>query len=240
MIGRAIMLHYSLPESEDVLFLRWKRRVHPAVPRITVVHDDRPTFKTPEELETSKSKYKGKRVIFLARDPRDVIVSSYFEKSKRGQIFGENPYESRDPGFDGSLQQFIDNPVGGFDTIISYYNIWARNRDIPAGFLLVRYEDMKQDPEAQLRRVLDFMGLNAISNDAVAQAVKFASFDNMRKMESEGRYNSGMLKPGEPSDQDSYKTRKGQVKGYVNYLSETEIKSLNRKLKNELSDYFNY
>jgi hypothetical protein len=240
MIGRAIGLHYSLPEDEELLFLRWKKRPHPDLPRITVVHEDRPMLKTPDELETNKEKYRHKRVIFLVRDPRDVIVSSYFEMKKRGHIFGNNPHETRLSYYDGSLSEFIDRPIGGFDTLLCYYNIWANSRDIPQGFLLVRYEDMKSNPNRELRRVLDFLGLQSIDDDAIAEAVKFASFENMRKMEAKGTFTSGMLNPADRNDSDSFKTRKGKISGYLDYLSEPEIWTLNNKMKKELSQIFGY
>ena len=240
MMGRAIARHFLLPENEDILFIRWKKRPHPAVPMIRVEHEDHPMFKAPGELETSKAHFRDKKVIFLARDPRDVIVSSYFERSKRTQIFGENPYEKRQAVFEGSLSEFINQPIGGFDTLLCYYNIWADNRSLPAGFLLVRYEDLKADPQRELRRVLNFLGLQIISDDTLAEAVEYASFENMRKMESSGKFQSGMLSPGSQDDQDSYKTRKGQIKGYINYLNEKEIQDLNHKLATNLSNFFGY
>ena len=101
MIGRAVSRHFSLSDDEDTLLIRWKAKPHPRVPKITVVHDDRPMLKSPAELEVSKDKYHDKRVIFLVRDPRDVIVSSYFEAMNRSQIFGDNPYENRNIRFNG-------------------------------------------------------------------------------------------------------------------------------------------
>lgn len=252
MAGRAIAQHYALPETEDILFIRWKKRAHPAVPHITVVHDDRPMLKTPEELERSKKKYRQKKVIFLARDPRDVIVSSYFEMSKRGQIFGENLYEERQPIFHGSLSEFISNRAGGFDTVLEYYNIWAENRSIPQDFLLIRYEDMKTGPGKELRRVLDFLGLQEITQAEIDEAVEFSSFERMRKMEAEGKLitgqsaaegkalSSGILKPGDRADQESYKTRRGETRGYVRYLSALEIDQLNQKMRQKLSPFLGY
>jgi hypothetical protein len=240
MIGRAISQHFKLPQDENLLFLRWQSKPHPQLPMITVVHEDRPMLKSPEELEISKDKFRDKKIIFLARDPRDVIISSYFEMKKRGNLFGDNPYETRKAVFSGDLSEFIDRSQGGFDTILQYYNIWVENRQIPAGFLLVRYEDMKQDPYRELRRVLDFLGLNVIDADAVNEAVDFAAFENMRKMEAAGSFQGGMLNPAEISDQESYKTRKGQVGGYKNYLSESDVQRLNRKIQNDLSPYYGY
>jgi hypothetical protein len=240
MIGRAISQHFGLPETEDVLFLRSYRRYHIEAPSLMVIHEDRPMLRTPEELETTKTRFRGKKVVFLARDPRDVIVSSYFEMKNRSRLFGDNPYEQHTSTFDGSLPEFIHQRRGGFDTLLTYYNIWAQNRYLPQDFLLVRYEDVNSNPGGELRRVLDFLGLQAISQATVDEAVSFASFENMRKMEAEGRFKSGMLTPANHTDRESYKTRKGKTRGYVEYLSPSEIETLNTKMNEMLDPYFGY
>ena len=240
MIGRAIACQYSLPQEEDILLLQWKTKPHRDLPMITVIHDDRPMLKAPEELERSKDRYRGKSVIFLVRDPRDVVVSSYFEMNKRGRLFGDNPYESRQAYFEGSLSDFIYNKVGGFETILAYYNIWAENRHIPKNFLLVRYEDMRANPHKELRRVLNFLGLPAISDDTIADAVEYTSFENIRKMEAGGEFQSGILSPADKTDEESFKARKGKVRGFVDYLSEDQIQELSQKMQTELSDCFGY
>jgi len=91
MIGKTIQLRYNLPETEEILFLNWKQRPSSEVPLIRVVHDNRPMLRRTSELEESKAHYRSKRVLFLVRDPRDVIVSSYFEMKNRSRIFGDNP-----------------------------------------------------------------------------------------------------------------------------------------------------
>ena len=240
MVGRAISVHFSLPDDEDVLFLRWDTKNHPDLPKIAVIHDDRPMLKTPQELSTSKKKYKNKDVIFLVRDPRDVIVSSYFEKKKRGDLFGENPYESRASSFEGSLDEFIAQKVGGFETILAYYNIWAQNRSVPKGFLLVRYEDVHANARHELGRVLKFLGLEEIGQNTIKQSVEFSSFKSMRRMESEGKFQTGILNPADETDQESYKTRKGVVGGFKEYLTANQIDALNEKMQSTLSDFFGY
>lgn len=240
MIGRTLVNYFGLPQDEDTLFLRWKKKPHPRVPHITVVHDDRPMLKSPAELEHSKQRYRTKRVIFLVRDPRDVIVSSYFEMKNRGLLFGENPYEQRKPVFDGSLEEFIYREQGGFSTILQYYNIWAKNRGLIKNFLLVRYEDLKAAPQAELRRVIDFLRLDFIPDAALADAVRFSSFENMRKMEAENRFQSAILQPADKGDDETYKTRKGKVKGYLDYLEPDQIRALNRLMEDLLSPIFGY
>jgi len=240
MLGRAFTRFYSLPPDEDNLFLRWQSRPHPHLPMIAVVHEDRPMLKRPDELQASKGKFRDKRVIFLARDPRDVIVSSYFEMKKRGAIFGDNPYETRSAEYEGSLEDFIQRKEGGFETILRYYNIWAQNREVPKGFLLVRYEDLKANPQTELRKVVNFLGLQEIDDGTLQEAVLYASFENMRKMEEQRQFQAGMLTPADRSDQESYKTRKGKIGGYRDYLSPEQTEALNQMMKTELSSFYGY
>lgn len=240
MVGKIIATHFHLPDDEAIILLRWKRRVHPQVEHITVVHDDRPMLKTPNELETTKKRYAGKKVIFLVRDPRDVVVSSYFELKHRSKLFSKNPDDNQSNLINDDMQEFIFQKRSGIDTIIRYYNIWAENRHIPRSFLLVRYEDLRADPHVQLRRIMDFLGLKEISFEAIDEAVKYASFDNMRKMEMEEKYKSEMLKPADHQDENTFKTRKGKVKGYVDYLSAQDISRIDQKIRSELSDFFGY
>jgi hypothetical protein len=240
LIGYAMACHFSLPQTEEILFLRNNKRWHPKAPRIQVIHEDRPMLKTAAQLQTNKAHFRNKKVIFLARDPRDVFVSSYFEMSKRRILLANESQAVQDQIFHGSLAEFINQPTGSFDTILAYYNIWAANRHVPKGFLLVRYEDMQQDTAGELRRVLEFIDLQAIAPEVIQQAIAYASFDNMRQMERSRQIQGALLQPGNPDDPDSYKTRKGKVRGFVDHLGPDEIAALNQKMQVSLSGYFGY
>ena len=107
MIGKTITTHFNLPDKEEILLLRWKSRIHPQVEHITVIHDDRPMQKTPDELETSKKQFADKKVIFLVRDPRDVIISSYFELKHRSKLFRDVPQDDVIENVTEDMQTFI-------------------------------------------------------------------------------------------------------------------------------------
>lgn len=195
-----------------------------------IKHDDDPFWKTPKELETDKKKYLNSKVIFLARDPRDILISSYFEKTKRNK----NSLQK----YHGSLHDYIYTDIGGFNTIIKYYNIWAENRFVPKKFLLVRYEDLKQNTQKELKTILEFIGLKNINPTIINNAVEYASFENMQHAERQGS-GSWRLSPGDKNDIDSYKTRKGKIEGYKDYLNEKEIEYLNNLMK-KLSPLYKY
>ncbi len=245
MLGRVIQKHFNF-ENEDLLTVAGTKGLYPGFNGLAYIHDDAAHWKKPEELEVRKDHYRYKKVIFMARDPRDVIVSIYFEKSKRLKAYLEGEkleypsMASRIKPYDGDLSSYLKEPVGGFDTILKFYNIWERNRKVAGDFLLLRYENIKRDPVGELRRVLDFIGMDDVTDDLVNDAVDFSSFEKMRAMESEDKFKSDKLRPAIKGDPDSFKTRKGKVGGYVNYLSDQEIVDLSERMARNLSTYFGY
>jgi len=50
--------------------------------------------------------------------------------------------------------------------------------------------------------------------DRVVQVVEENSFAKMREREANGFYKTGILRPGNPADPDSFKVRKGKVGGW--------------------------
>lgn len=228
LIGKAIQLHLNLQENKKILLLGPNfSRLHDNIPKIMVFHEDRPHFKKADELNVSKKKYKDRKIIYLIRDPRDVLISNYFQKKKRRK------------NFKGDLKEFINWEIGSIDSILKYYQIWAENQDVINDLLLVKYEDLHKDAEAELERVLNFLGLKNISSEHISQAVEYAKFENMRKMEKKKKFDTKkkILKPGDKKDENSFKTRKGKIGDYKNHLSEQQQEEIDRKMEAMLGKY---
>lgn len=238
MIGKAIAQHFELSISEHdlkLIFIRELSKLNGNIPQIICEHDDDAFFKAPEELNRSKLEYGNNKVLFLIRDPRDVIVSSYFHKKYRANFFPKDPSKQPYVSYDGEIDQFIRERVGSLRTLIEYYNIWDKNKHIPSDYMLLRYEDLVADPVGSLRKTLNFLELAEISDDIVAEVVEYASFNNMRKMETNNLFNSGILKPTNPSEPYTYKTRQGKVGGFREHLDENSILYANEQIRNYLS-----
>ena len=227
MLGKVIQLRFGL-ENMDLMELEAVYGLCPRIPRISISHDSDSHFKRSDELPTYRKEYKGHYVIFLVRDPRDVLVSHYLDRTRR---FREHW---------GDISSSIRDERLGIDTLIRYYNIWYKNKEVPADFLLVRYEDMREDPEGQLKKVINFLGIDGVDHNMIREAVEFANFDNMLRMEKKGTLASPRLTPGDPEDRESYKVRRGKVGGYVDYLTAEDITYLNNKIRMNLADYFGY
>lgn len=119
-------------------------------------------------------------------------------------------------------------------------NIWYQNKNVPSGFLLVRYEDLKVNPYDELKKIVTFLGVSGVREKTLREAVEFTHFENMKKMERNGVINSRKLQPRDPSDPETYKVREGLVGGYRNYLSDDDIVYVNRKIETGLVDAFGY
>ena len=227
MIGKSLSLQYNLNNvsNYDIMRVDTLHKMHPEMPKISISHDDLPHDKRPEELERKKTRYEGKKVILLIRQPGDAIVSLYFDLTKRKMRF------------DGDISSFIRLRKGGLESFVQYYNIWEQNRHIPSDFLLVRYEDMKANTERELRRVMDFICPHTITDEIIKRAVEYGCFDNMRKLEEAGEFERRPLR--EVGNFETYKTRRGKIGGYIDYLNESDIKYLKKEAR-KLSPFYGY
>ena len=180
------------------------------------------------QLKLNKKKYAGKRVIFLARDPRDILVSSWYHLTYRESIYT------------GSLSDFMRDELLGIRKIVAYMNLWLDNQHAFKAFHLVRYEDLKERTEDTMVGVLNFLGEAQIDTKRLRTAIAFASHKNMQTMEREGVYHIPWLKPGNPEDPRSFKARKGVVGDWKNHFNNDEICTMNQIISEELLDTFGY
>lgn len=90
---------------------------------------------------------------------------------------------------------------------------------------------MHKNPVDILDRIMEFLGCSGIDDNIMRQAVEFAIFNNMRKMEKDGFFKSGAMRPANINDDESYKLRRGIVGGYEYYLSEEDIKYIDQVIK---------
>lgn len=228
LLSAALHHHYGIARSPGDPLSFDALRHDPRVPRIRFKHDDAPQLKRPEELVRVKSEYREVRVILLVRDLRDLAVSCYFQMTRRERRFS------------GDLEAFLHNRRGGLDTMIEFFNIWAQNRDQPADLALLRYEDLHHNPRGELLRALSLCGIPEVATPSLEHAVEAASFERMRGLEASATSQSGRLQPGDPSDPESFKTRRGQVGGYRDYLSPTQAARIEARMREELSPWFGY
>ena len=154
LIGRALVLHCGLEEGR--LLDTYGASMRGPGDRLMFTHGGRfhlPETRSAERLTFRHRPYADRKVVFLIRDLRDTLVSHYYQASRRMRVFGDD------------IHRFIRDETFGAGKVVAFTNLWFRNRHVPRDFLLVRYEDMKADALRELRRVLDFVRLDGISDE---------------------------------------------------------------------------
>jgi len=119
-----------------------------------------------------------KRVIYVVRDPRDVVVSLFHFQRKRRIIEDKYP-----------LDRFVSRFVAGDTPRPARLGSWEQNvtswlamRQYDPDFLLLRYEDMLRETESALTRIASFLGVDA-TPERIAKAVERSSAHEMQSLE---------------------------------------------------------
>jgi sulfotransferase family protein len=116
-----------------------------------------------------------KQVIYIARDPRDVVVSQYHFQRKRKLVDDSFPLT-------GFVEKFMAGETCFYGSWGEHIGSWLATRHGQRGFLLLRYEDMVADTPQELSKVAAFLNIAATS-DRITQAVERSSADTMRVLE---------------------------------------------------------
>ena len=117
------------------------------------------------------------RVIYVVRDPRDVVLSYYDFSRKYRHIEDNYP-----------LERYVSDCIrgrlisAGWGTWGENVASWAFARGARPGFLLLKYEDMKAQPERELARIARFYGVEP-TTELLATTLARSSADRMRELE---------------------------------------------------------
>ena len=235
LLSRVYQLQHGLGEREVIGFDNLHYRTG-AVPKIMFTHDN--YVKDYTGHRDTKEDFYDKKVIFLARDPRDVAVSQYFQwkyrmKPNKKDI---NAY----PAADLAPFEFVMSDAG-LPKVIAFMNLWAKEAQRIREFMIVRYEDLRAAPEATLGRTLEFLGTPA-TEAQIADAVRFASLDNMKRMEQQRVFwlSGGRLVPKDRSNPNSYKVRRGKVAGYRDDFDAVQLAEIDRLVETTLDPLYGY
>jgi hypothetical protein len=116
------------------------------------------------------------KVIYVVRDPRDVLLSEYHFKIKRRVIPDGYPVKDFVGRF---LRNELGHPYGSwFENVGS----WIYTRGNHPGFLLVHYEGLLNDPLPEMMRISNFLGVPA-EPKSLSHAIEQSSADRMRALE---------------------------------------------------------
>jgi hypothetical protein len=213
-----VMLAHAFEELFDVrsakpLDTDATARLTTRIPRVITTPGYRsPRTLRPGDLDRRLEWADGRQVVLLFRDPRDILVSLYFDRTVRASHYPEAR------AFDGTVSDLLRAEAGGLRTIIEYYNVWAeRARRAPGLVQLITYEHLTEDTALEFGRLLAFLGLEH-SRPFVEGLVRHATFDHVRRMEVSGRLG---YKPTAEllHDERALVLRRGVVGGYRDHFT---------------------
>ncbi|CAM5132335.1 unnamed protein product [Natator depressus] len=207
IIDRVPWLEYNIHNIDNV---------HRPSPRLFATH--LPYYLVPRDLRNRRAK-----VIYVARNPKDVVVS-YFHFSSLSVLL------ETIPDFNIFLERFLAGKVlpGSW---LDHVSGWYTHRD-DFNILFLTYEEMKKDLRSTVLKICRFLGkqLNEKELDTV---VENATFDKM-KTDPRANYNSmegNLLERGK-----GHFLRKGTVGDWKNTMTVAQSERFDNVFKEKMKD----
>jgi hypothetical protein len=115
-----------------------------------------------------------RKAIYMVRDARDVALSEFAYTSALEFFRGD---------LDDFLEVFLRGKISGFGPWPRHVSSWL-NSPIAGtdNLLLVRFEDLRQNPVDGFKRMAEFLGIN-VDEERVRRAITNNSLDRMREKE---------------------------------------------------------
>jgi len=160
-----------------------------------------------------------RKVILIVRDPRDVVLSEYHFDIKRNVIPESFPMEryvrewmdGRDYHESGSWGANVGSWMAARRNVRAFLN--------GRSMLLLRYEDMIDDPNRELARVATFLNIGS-DEKRIRNAVERSSADQMRELE---RKQGHLWSSTRETQQDKPFVRSAKAGGWKTELTEASV-----------------
>jgi hypothetical protein len=167
-------------------------------------------------------------VIHVVRDPRSLV------KSLKNHFNLQNLEEAKEKLFNIQLMTGVkidQNKAYSFPVMISswnnHYNSWKK---ITKNYLLIKYENLINNPKKELLRIIDYLNkiktIN-ISKDKFDNILRTTTFDNFKKLENNGLFSEANLDP-----------ITGNFKSFFNTDPNIKKKLIKKKIREEIEKKF--
>ena len=172
--------------------------------------------------------------IYIVRDPRTLIssisnhytlpIDSVCDFLTTPQIIGNTKkWEDKETGMQCLLGKWND-----------HYRSWTRNKN---NFLLIKYEDLIQNPETELEKIIKFLKkyLDVKTNDNKNKKIlETTSFKNLKEMEQKGLFRENVLNKKDDSKVNFFHL--GPANNWKDNLNEDVKNKIEKNFYNEMKE----
>ncbi|GAB6024010.1 hypothetical protein CHUAL_008736 [Chamberlinius hualienensis] len=175
-----------------------------------------------ELLPSSFIENKTKKIIYIARNPKDTIVSWYHFMTMVGYS-----------GYNGTFEEFVDL----FCSERLWYSSFARNvlsywnRRHQENILFLFYEELQNNLKSSVIKIMKYLEKD-LTDDQINRIVEHASFENMKKNPM-ANYSHGGAAIKMPDSKTDF-LRKGKTGDWRNYFND----ETNKKVDDYVEKHF--
>ncbi|KAL7987822.1 hypothetical protein Chor_006741, partial [Crotalus horridus] len=188
----------------------------PSRPSPRVISSHLPYYLVPKGLRNKRAK-----IIYVFRNPKDVLVSSYHFYKILTML--ELPEE-----FDVYLKKFLAGKVPS-SLWLDHIESWYAHKD-DFNIIFLSYEDMKKDLRSSVLKICNFLG-KELSEKEVDDVVGKATFNNMK---ADSRTNYTYMIPELTDDSRGVFLRKGIVGDWKNTMTVAQSETFDRVFKERM------
>ncbi|NXV14526.1 ST3A1 sulfotransferase, partial [Cepphus grylle] len=186
------------------------------LPRVFATH--LPYYLVPRDLRNKRA-----RVIYVSRNPKDVMVS-YYHFSKYMSTLEEVP------DFNLFMERFLAGKVLGGSWLDHVTGWYSHAEDF--NILFLTYEEMKKDLRSAVLKICKFLD-KKLSEEEVDSVVRQATFENMRK---DPRANYENLPDDIVAKDKGSFLRKGTVGDWKNIMTVAQSERFDQVLKEKMKN----
>lgn len=187
------------------------------------------THLRPDMLPQQKNHNANQKVIYLTRNPLDVLTSFFHHLSNQ---------HPQDGGYTGTLENFCKEFCQGslaYGKWSHHLAAWMEDITNPnqTSILWIRYEDLKEDRRTQIQRIASFLEVqHYLTETTLSRVLERTSFEYMRNHQERFHPISVRWKKG------YHFIRKGAVGDHQSLLTESQIQNIQATISNDWKELY--
>ncbi|XP_021855355.2 cytosolic sulfotransferase 5-like [Spinacia oleracea] len=196
------------------------------LPPPRLLHSHMPYSSLPQSIKISSCK-----ILYICRNPLDTLVSHWhFYPKLIKRVTGDENYQPcniEDFFEDFCLGKVAFGPF--FEHVVGY---WKQSLEQPNKVLFLKYEDLKENPSAQLKKMAEFVGIPFSTQEenegVIKEIIELCSIHKLRDLEVN---KSGLLSK---FVENKNFFRDGEVGGWTRYLSAPMVEKMKELMEEKL------